>query len=92
MALLSACTAVLSCGLKIYDRLGLNEMMRQQAFASLFDIVADKKEIQTIRNAVKFSMPTGDSRFQRQIKQVLKRKLGYAYRGRPRKSSKTGCK
>ena len=60
--------------------------------ASLFDDVVNVNKAQAIRNAVQLSMPTGDSRFQHQIEQALNRKVGYAYRGRPRKSRKVGCK
>ena len=82
----------LICPHETYNRLGLSEKSRQQAYASLFEDVVDVNKIQVIRNAVQFSMPTGDSRFQHQIEQALNRKVGYAYRGRPRKSSKVCCK
>lgn len=74
-----------------YRRLGLNEIAQQQAYASLFVNMVDQSEIQVIRNAVRFSMPTGDNRFQQQIEQALKRKVGYMHRGRPRKSGKAKC-
>lgn len=76
----------LICSHEIYSRLGLNEAGRQQAYASLFDELVDVNEVRVIRNAVRFSMPTGDNRFQQQIEQALKRKVGYAHRGRPRKA------
>jgi len=74
----------------IYNRLGSNEKERQQAYAFLFTVDVDPKETQFIRNAVHFSMPTGNDRFQYQIEQALNRKLGYAYRGRLHKSRKVG--
>ena len=68
----------------VYTGLGLTEGSRQRAYAALFETVVDKNEIQLIRNAARFSMPTGDSRFQQQIERALKRKVGYSHRGRPR--------
>ncbi len=74
---------------EVYNRLGLSGEARQQAYASLFDDV-DTKEMQLVRNAVRFSMPTGDSRFQKKIELAVNRKIGYAHRGRPRGSAKKG--
>ena len=68
-----------------YRRLGLNKNERQQAYASLFDNKVEMNEVKIIRNALRFSMPTGDHRFQHQIEQALNRKVGYAHVGRPRK-------
>ncbi len=70
----------------IYDSLGSCDISRQKAYASLFKHCLDENDVKVIRNAVRFSMPTGDSRFQQQIEQALKRKIGHAYRGRPRTS------
>ncbi|NOQ88295.1 MAG: transposase [Gammaproteobacteria bacterium] len=75
-----------------YNRPGLCEEERRQAYASLFDDVVDTKEMQVVRNAVRFSMPTGDSRFQKQIEQALSRKTGHAHRGRPHGAAKEKCK
>jgi putative transposase len=76
----------------VYDKLGFNRDERQLAYAALFDDVVDAKEFKIVRNAVRFSMPTGDSRFQMQVEQAINRKLGYSYRGRPRRFGKAGCK
>jgi len=78
----------LICPHDIYNRLGRSEAERQQTYASLFKIDIDVKETQFIRNAVHFSMPTGDNRFQEQIEEALNRKVGYARRGRPCKKRK----
>jgi putative transposase len=82
----------LICPHETYNRLGLSEQCRQQAYASLFENVLDANKTQVIRNALQLSMPTGGSRFQQQIEQALNRKVGYAHRGRPRKSRQMGCK
>jgi len=76
----------LICHHDAYDRLGFNANERQVAYASLFDDVMDAKEFKVVRNAVEFSMPTGDNRFQKQIERAINRKIGYSYRGRPGKS------
>ena len=71
---------------EIYSRLGLCEETRRQAYASLFETVLNTADVQVIRNAARFSMPTGDNRFKQHIERALNRKVGYAHRGRPRNS------
>ncbi len=83
---------MLICPHEIYGRPGFSEEVRQHAYVSLFDNVVDTKEMQVVRNAVRFSMPTGDSRFQKQIERAINRKIGHTYRGRPRASSEVECK
>ena len=46
----------------------------------------DQNDINLIRNAALFSMPTGNNRFKEQIEKAMSRKLGYAKRGRPNKN------
>ncbi|NOR42083.1 MAG: transposase [Gammaproteobacteria bacterium] len=82
----------LICHHEVYSRLGVNEGERQKTYASLFDDVMDVKEFKIVRNAVRFSMPTGDSRFQKKVEQAINRKIGYSHRGRPRRSCKAECK
>lgn len=74
---------------ELYMRLGPDSTSRENAYSSLFSTDLGKDEIQRIRSAIQFSMPTGDSRFVEQIEAALGRKLGQAYRGRPRKSITT---
>lgn len=74
-----------------YNRLGLCDTERQRAYAALFENRLDSNDVKVIRNAVQFSMPTGDTNFKRQIEQALSRKVGYAHRGRPRKSGRVIC-
>lgn len=64
-----------------YCRLGLNKLDRQQSYALLFKNDVDSNKNRTIRNAVQFSMPTGDNLFKAQIEQPLNRSIGYAHRG-----------
>ncbi len=71
---------------EIYSRLGRCDQSRRQAYASLFETILNRDDVQVIRNAARFSMPTGDNRFKQQIEHALNRKVGYAHRGRPRKS------
>lgn len=68
-----------------YTRLGLNDNLRTQAYAALFEDVLDSADMQMVRNSVHFSMPTGDNRFRQQIESVLDRKIGCSHRGRPSK-------
>ena len=68
-----------------YRRLGTDSQTRQQAYAGLFEHALNQTDVDRIRTAAHFSMPTGDERFKHQIEQALNRKVGYAHRGRPRK-------
>jgi putative transposase len=77
---------------EIYKSLGLSDETRRHAYASLFETAPGTADVQVIRNAVRFSMPTGDSRFKQQIEKMLNRKVGYAHRGRPRISKQDGEK
>lgn len=74
----------LICSHNIYNGLGTNNAARQEAYRLLFNIVIDDAKIKLIRNATKFSMLTGDSRFKEQVECALNRKIGQDYRGRPR--------
>ena len=69
----------------IYKSLGKSDDSRQQVYSSLFQYELDEADIALIRNATRFSMPTGDSRFKQQIEDALKRKIGHGKRGRPSK-------
>jgi putative transposase len=69
---------------EIYKRLGQCDQSRREAYVSLFANTLDSTDLQIIRSAARFSMPTGDGRFKRQIEQMLDRRIGHAYRGRPR--------
>ena len=70
---------------EIYNRLGLNNAERQESYMALFNTLLDINDVKIIRNAVQFSMPTGNTQFKQQIEQALKRKIGHTNRGRPRK-------
>ena len=73
-------------------RLALCDETRRQAYAALFETALSTADAQVIRNAARFSMPTGDSRFKQQTERTLNRKIGYAHRGRPRVSKNGGEK
>ena len=72
----------------LYQRLGTTTELRCQAYTALFTTVIDPEDAKLIRNAARFSMPTGDNRFKAQIEKALNRKVGYAGRGRPRRRIK----
>lgn len=67
----------------VYRALGTTKAEKLDAYRSLFSNELSKDELNAIRNAVRFSMPTGNSRFMEQIEKAHKRKLGHAKRGRP---------
>ena len=70
----------------IYKRLGNNNMARANVYQALCNIEIGKDVIKDIQQASSFSMSLGDSRFQKQIEEMLGRKFGNAKRGRPFKS------
>jgi len=69
----------------LYLSLGDTKPTRLTAYQSLFNNELDKSLMSSIRKALSFSMPLGDSRFQQQIEEAQGRKVGYAGRGRPNK-------
>jgi len=71
----------------LYQALGLNKDERKRAYQSLFEAEIENKDLNLIRNAATFSMPTGDNRFKEQVEKMVNRKLGYAKKGRPYKVS-----
>ncbi len=75
---------------EIYLRLERCESSRRKAYAELFDNLLDPVDVRLIRHAARSSMPAGDNRFKIQIEEALKRKVGYAHRGRPRKTRSMG--
>ena len=81
---------LISCH-EIYKSLGANSKTRAEAYRSLFENELDQADINMIRNAALFSMPTGNSRFKEQIEKAINRKLGYAQRGRPFKGASVKC-
>jgi len=67
---------------EVYQRLGLDEESRCQAYRELFSIDLERSVLQAIQRAATFSMPLGERNFQVQIEKVIGRKLGHARRGR----------
>ena len=74
----------------LYDALGQTAESRQYTYRELFTNALDKDIVHAIRASAQFSMPLGNSRFKEEIEQALKRKLGYAKRGRLVKSVGSG--
>jgi putative transposase len=69
-----------------YQRLGVSDQERFNAYQVLFLADLGKDWVKTINRALEFSMPLGGSRFHQQIEKALGRKLGQSYRGRPKKT------
>jgi putative transposase len=71
---------------RVYLAMGATEQERLESYRSLFSNELSGGELNTIRNAVRFSMPTGNGRFIEQIEKAHSRKLGQAKSGRPLKT------
>ena len=68
---------------EVYQRLGSDEESRCHAYRELFSTELEKSVLHTIQKASTFSMPLGDSDFQKKVENALGRRLGHAGRGRP---------
>ncbi len=68
----------------LYVELGSDCTGRQDAYRELFAIDLYESDIQSIRQAGRFSAPLGNDRFRGEIEQVLGVRPGQAKRGRPR--------
>lgn len=69
----------------LFSSLGATAYERCAAYRDLFKTHLDADRVRAVREAVNVGMPLGNSRFCQQIEATLKRRLGYAKRGRPRK-------
>ena len=69
----------------IYLSLSHESDGRLRNYRGLFNSVLPKALIHEIRNAASFSMPLGGNRFKQQIESALKRSIGHAKRGKPKK-------
>lgn len=67
----------------LYRSLGLDKKSRSENYRALFVSDLGKELVKDIRRASEFSMPLGDSRFQKQIEAALGKRIGHAVRGRP---------
>jgi hypothetical protein len=76
----------------IYRRPGSSDRDRQGNYRLSFNAAIDPADEKLIRQAATCSMPTGNSRFMAQIEAVIKRKIGYESRGRPRRSADLKCR
>lgn len=70
----------------LYQALGDDAVRRQHAYRALFSSSLDHSVLHAIRTAASFDMPLGADFFKEQIEKTLARKLGYAKRGRPRRT------
>ena len=59
----------------VYNGLGLDSDSRKKAYCLLFVDDLNEADVKVIKNAIKFSEPTGDNRFKAQIDSAIKRKL-----------------
>jgi putative transposase len=65
--------------------LGDSAEARREAYRELFHAHLDPDAVQRISAATETGTPSGNGRFREQIESALKRKVGYAKRGRPSK-------
>lgn len=68
-----------------YLELGQTAASRQHAYRELFRQSLEPEQVHYIRAAVQTGTPLGNDRFREQIENQLKRKVGHARRGRPKK-------
>jgi putative transposase len=69
----------------LYQALGRAPEERARAYRELFSLPLDSPQMDAIRTAVNVGFPLGNNRFKDQVAAALQCKVGYAYRGRPRK-------
>ena len=67
----------------LYMSLGNDLNVRLETYREFFITELDKQDVHDIRQAARFSLPLGDSRFKEEVERALNIKLGYAKRGRP---------
>ena len=76
----------------LYSELANGVKSRLACYRELFKTDIGKETLHAIRKAINFTMPLGNNRFQEEIEGILKRKTGYAKRGRPGKKKQTETK
>jgi putative transposase len=67
----------------VYLMLDMDISQRTCAYRSLFRRQMDDQDLHAIREAIQFSVPSGNGRFKQQLESALCRSTGYAKRGRP---------
>lgn len=82
---LGASNAVLTAHAE-YVALGHLPDDRQSVYRGLFDGVADSDELTLLRSALQTGTPLGSENFKAEIEATLDLKVGFARRGRPRKT------
>jgi putative transposase len=68
-----------------YMSLGGDTVLRGYAYRELFRNSLEASEVHAIRTTVQTGTPLGNDRFRQQVENAIKRKIGYAQRGRPTK-------
>lgn len=69
----------------VYMDLGVDSEIRQYRYRELFRSALDPEQVHQIQAAVQTGTPLGNARFREQIEQTLKRRVGHARRGRPKR-------
>jgi putative transposase len=69
-----------------YEGLAETGEQRCDAYRKLFDSHLDPDTLSDVRRCLQTGTPLGDDRFRARIEAVLKVKVGYSSRGRPRKA------
>jgi len=70
-----------------YLRLGQNESERQATYRALFEAHIEPEKLNAIRHATNGNYALGNSRFQEEIAQMLKRRVTPGKNGRPAKNT-----
>ena len=68
-----------------YQRLGLNEGARRDAYQQLFHAAIDSHDLEAIRESLNKGWVLGNERFRVKIEQLSGRRASPKQRGRPRK-------
>ena len=70
----------------LYQSLGFTNMQRQRAYSELFGHAMDPGEIDKIRKATNGNFVLGNNRFEKEIGEMLGRRVSPGKAGRPRKT------
>jgi putative transposase len=68
----------------VFKRLGSTANERRKSYKQLFDHAVSASDLTAIRDCLQTGTPLVTERFQENIEQKLKIKVGYRQRGRPR--------
>ena len=68
---------------RLYQQLGVDDNLRQQAYRALFKFNLDAEALEAVRACLQSGTPLGNDRFRAEIEQALDLKVGQVRRGRP---------